>query len=87
MARSSNPGASWEPRNRQQAKAKAMPRAISRRAEWRYSNAATKRREENILNAARQWISLGRIMARLAAWFSPKFKQPSVSDQYLVEVE
>ena len=64
-----------------------MPRALSQRAEWGYSQAATERREKSILNAARQWISLGRIAGHLAAWLSPKFRQPSVSDQYQVEVE
>jgi len=64
-----------------------LPRALSQRAEWGYSNAAIARREEYIRNAAAQCFSLGRIAAHLAAWLRPKFRQPSVSDRYRVEVE
>lgn len=63
-----------------------LPRALSQRAEWGFSNAAIERREQHLQNAARQTLFLARIIERILN-IRPKFKPEKLTDEYHVEVE
>lgn len=75
----------WNNRNEDHTHSQ-LPRALSQRAEWGFSNAAIERREQHLQNAARQTLFLARIIRRLLN-VRPRFRPKKLTDEYHVEVE
>jgi len=82
-----NPGKAWEPRSRAQERRQKMPRAFTRRAEWRYGNNRTEAREARLKTQARRVISVGVFFERLTRRLFPNWKPAKIDPEtYVVEV-
>jgi len=82
-----NPGKAWEPRSRSQERRQTMPRAFTRRAEWRYGNNRTEAREARLKQQAMRVVGVGTFFERIVKRIFPHWKPSKIdSEQYVVDV-